>query len=155
MISGTTAKKARAAVGLLLDDGEARGDRSGAEGIGGAENGDDGKADGGGDVHGAGIVAEEEVALGEESGEIGDGSFAGEVDGRTLQFGGDGGGDGEFAGSAEENYVGIGVREQGVYRFGEAIRGPALAEPYDAPAPTAMRVAWGRAPASRRVCVAR
>src|SRR5882762_4135793 len=112
MISGATAKKARAAVGHLLDDGEAGGDRSGAFGIGGAENGDDGKADGGGDVHSAGIVAEEEVALGEESREIGDASFAGEVDRRTLQFAGDGGGDGEFAGGAEENYVGIGMREQ-------------------------------------------
>ena len=116
MIGGAAAEEAGAAVGLLLHDGEAWRDRGGAFGIGGAEYGDDGEADGGGYVHGAGIVAEEEVALREERGEIGDGGFAGEVDGGTLQFGGDGSGDGKFTGSAEEDYVGIGfgMREQGV-----------------------------------------
>lgn len=83
-------------------------------GIGGTKDGDDWEADGGGYVHGAGIVTEEEVALGKKCGEIGDGGFAGEVDGGTLQFGGNGGGDGEFAGSAEEDYVGVGVREESV-----------------------------------------
>ena len=118
MIGGAAAKEAGAAVGLLLNDGEARRDRGGAVGIGGTEDGDYRKADGGGDVHGAGIVAEEEMALGEKGGEVGDGGFSGEINGSALQFGGDGGGDGEFAGSAEEDYIGIGVgvgaREQGV-----------------------------------------
>src|SRR6266481_906010 len=103
MIGGAAAKEAGAAVGFLLDDGEARGNRGSAFGIGGTEDGDDREADGGGDVHPAGIVAEEEVALGEQSGEIGDGGFAGEVDGGALQFGGDRGGDGEVAGSGAEN----------------------------------------------------
>ena len=116
MIGGAAAKEAGAAVGLLLNDGDARSDRGGAIGIGGAEDGDDREADGGGYVHRAGIVAEEEVSLGEQRGEIGDGGFAGEVDGDAPQFGGDGGGDGEFAGRAEEDYIGVGVgtREQGV-----------------------------------------
>jgi hypothetical protein len=66
MISWAAAKETGAAIGFLLDDGETRSDRGGAVGIGGAEDGDDREADGGGDVHRAGIVAEEEMALGEE-----------------------------------------------------------------------------------------
>src|SRR5258707_13700129 len=112
MIGGAAAKEAGAAIGLLLDDGDARRDRGGAIGIGGTEDGDHREADGGGDVHGTGIVGEEEVGLGKEGGEIGDGGFGGEGDGGGLQFGGDRGGDGEFAGSAEENYVGVGVGKQ-------------------------------------------
>jgi len=126
MIGGAAAQEAGAAVGLLLNDGEARGDGGGAFGIGGAENGDYWETDGCGDVHGAGIVAEEEVALREERGEIGDGGFAGEVDGGALEFRGDGGGDGEFAGSAEEDYVGVGVRKKNVQSFGEAVGRPAF-----------------------------
>ena len=128
MIGGATAKEAGAAVGLLLNDGEAWGDWGCAFGIGGAEDGDDGEADGGGDVHGARIVAEEEVALGEESGKIGDGGFAREIDRGVVHFGGDGGRDGEFAGSAEEDYIGhgAGVRAEGVQGFGETIGGPAF-----------------------------
>src|SRR5216684_3378760 len=112
--AGRRAEESRAAVRLLLDDGDARCYRGGAIGIGGTEDGDDREADGSGYVHGAGIVAEEEVALGEESGESGDGGFAGEVDRGALQLGGDGGGDGEFAGSAKEDDVSVGAREQGV-----------------------------------------
>jgi len=126
MIGGAAAEEAGAAVGLLLNDGEARGDGCGAFGIGGAENGDYWETDGCGDVHGAGIVAEEEVTLREERGEIGDGRFAGEVDGGTLEFGGDGGGDGKFTGGAEEDHVGVGVRKVSVQGFGEAIGGPAF-----------------------------
>jgi hypothetical protein len=65
MIGGAAAKEAGAAVGLLLDDGDARRDRGGAFGIGGTEDRDDRKTDGGGDVHRAGIVSEEEMALGQ------------------------------------------------------------------------------------------
>src|SRR5579859_2822925 len=126
MIGGAAAKEARAAVWLLLDDGEARGDRGGAFRIGGTEDGDDREADGGGDVHRAGIVAEEEVTLGEESGEISDGGFAGEIDGVALQFGSDGGRDGEFAGGTEEEDVGIGMSEQRIESFGETVGGPAF-----------------------------
>lgn len=114
MIGGTAAEEARAAIGLLLDDGKTWRDRGGAFGIGGTEDGDDRKADGGGYVHGAGIVAEEEVALGKKRGEIGDDGFAGEIDRGALQFGGDGGGDWEFARSAEEDDVSVGVGEQRV-----------------------------------------
>jgi hypothetical protein len=114
MIGGAPAEEAGAAVRLLLNDGDARRNRGGAFWICGAKDSDDGKTDGGGDMHSAGIVAEEDVALGQECGEIGDGCFAGEVDGRRLQFGGDCDGDGEFARSAEKNDVGVGVREKGV-----------------------------------------
>ena len=59
MISWAAAKETGAAIGFLLDDGETRSDRGGAIGIRGTENGDHREADGGGDVHGTGIVAEE------------------------------------------------------------------------------------------------
>src|SRR5260370_28673714 len=114
MIGGTAAKEARAAIGLLLNDGDARRYRGGAFWIGGTEDGNNREADSRGYVHGAGIVAEEEVALGEERGGIGDRGFAGEGDGGAPQFCGDGGGNGEFTGVAEEYDVGVGLGEQGV-----------------------------------------
>src|SRR5260370_32507793 len=98
MIGGAAAKEAWAAIGLLLDDGDARGDRGGAIGIGGTEDGDHRGADGGGDVHGAGIVAEEEVALGKTGGGSGAGGFGGECVRCSLEFGGLLGGVGGVAG---------------------------------------------------------
>src|SRR5882724_679749 len=77
VIGGTAAQEAGAAVGFHLDDGAAGGDWSGALGVGGAKDSDDREANGGGYVHRAGVVADEEMALGEERGEIGDGGFAG------------------------------------------------------------------------------
>ena len=67
MVGGAAAQETGAAVGFLLNDGGAGSNGSGAEGIGGAKDGDDGQADGGGDVHRAGIISEEEMALREES----------------------------------------------------------------------------------------
>ena len=88
-----------------------------------------GKANGSGDVHGAGIVAEEKMALGEEGGQISDGGFAGEVDGLASHASDDGGGDGEFAGSAEEDDIGVAFGEETIGKFGETIGGQHLAEP--------------------------
>ena len=126
VIGGAAPEEARAAIGLLLDDGGAKSDRRGAVRIGGAEDGHDGEANGGGDVHGAGIIAEKEMALGEERGEIGDGGFAGEIDGGFCEIGGDGGGDGNFGGSAEKDDVRVAMREESIERLGEAIGRPAL-----------------------------
>ena len=68
MIGGAATEEAGATVGLLLDEGGSGRDGSCAVRIGGAKDGDDGEADGGGDVHGSRIVAEEEMALREERG---------------------------------------------------------------------------------------
>ena len=78
MIGGAATEEARAAVRLFLNDGAARRDGGRAERIGGAENRDDGQADRRGHVHGAGIVADEEMALRQERWEIGDRGFPGE-----------------------------------------------------------------------------
>ena len=77
MIGGAAAQEAWTAVGLFLNDGAARGDRRGAVRIGGTKYGDHRQADGGGDVHRAGIVADEEMALREECREVGDGGLSG------------------------------------------------------------------------------
>ncbi len=77
MIGGAAAQETWAAVRLFLDDGAARGDRGGALRIGRAEYRDHRQADGGGNVHRAGIVADEEMALREKCGKIGDGGFSG------------------------------------------------------------------------------
>ena len=60
--------------------------RRGAFGIGGTEDRDYRQADGCGDVHCAGIVSEEQMALREKRGQFGDGGFSCEVDGRMAQF---------------------------------------------------------------------
>ena len=92
----------------------------------GAEHSDNGESDSGGDVHRAGIVAEEDVALGEQGGKIGDGGFSGEVDGRTAKGCGNRRGDWGFGGSAEEDDVGIGMRGDGIQCLGKTIGWPAL-----------------------------
>src|SRR6266850_108744 len=90
MIRWAPPKKARAAVRFFLDDRVARRDRSRAKRIRGPEYGDDGKSDRGGNVHRAGIVADEEMALREQGGKIGDRRFPGEIDGWLPHPGGDG-----------------------------------------------------------------
>ena len=124
MIGGATAEKAWRAVGLLLNDGGARRDGRSAFRVGGAKDGDDGKTDGSSYVHGAGIVAEEKMALREKAGQSGDSGFAREVDGRALEFGGDGAGDGYFGWRAEEDDVGVVLGEERVDGFGETIGRP-------------------------------
>src|SRR5229473_1550457 len=81
MIRWAAPEKARAAVRFFLDDRAARRDRSCGQRIRGPEYGDDGKSDRGSDVHRAGIVADEEMALRQQGGKIGDRSFSGEIDG--------------------------------------------------------------------------
>ena len=125
MIGGTAAEEAGAAIGLLLDDGAARGDGDCAEGVGGTEDGDDGQTHGSGDVHGSGIVAEKKMALREQGGEIGDGGFAGEIDGLAAHVGDDGVGDGRLGGGSEEDdVVGVAVGEIAVGPFGETLGRP-------------------------------
>src|SRR5208337_2163351 len=126
MIGGAAAQKAWAAVRLLLDDANAWSDRCCAIGVGGSGDINYGKADGGGNVHRAGVVTEKKVTLRKEAGELGDGSFAGEVDGRAPQGTGDGAGNGSFTRSSEENDVGIVAGEEIVQCGSETVRRPAF-----------------------------
>ncbi len=126
MIGGAAPEKAGTTVGLLLNDSEARGDGRGTVRVGRTEDGDDGKADGSSNVHGARIVAEEEMALGEKGGKVGDGRFAGEIDGCASQVIGDGGRNGSFGGRAEEEDVRVRLRDSSIEGCSETIRGPAF-----------------------------
>lgn len=63
MVGGTMAEETGTAVGLLLDESGERRYRRCAIGVSGAEYGDDGQADGGGNVHGPGIISEKQMTL--------------------------------------------------------------------------------------------
>ncbi len=84
MVDGAFAEEAWTARRRLADDGLAFGDGRGAVGIGGAKDGHDGESSGGGDVHGAGVVADENVASGEVGGEVLRRRLADEIDGAGL-----------------------------------------------------------------------
>src|SRR5260221_11656606 len=71
MIGGAAAKEAWAAIGLLLDDGDARSDRGGGIWVGRTGDGDHREGGGGGGGHGTGIGGGEEVGIGKGGGEIG------------------------------------------------------------------------------------
>src|SRR6266850_788283 len=126
MIRWAAPEKARTAVRFFLDDGAARRDRSCAKRIRGSENGDDRKADRGGDVHRAGIVADEEMALRKQGGKIGDRSFSSEVDGRLPHPGGDRIRDGCLGSRSEQDHVGIVLCLKTTCEFGESRRWPAF-----------------------------
>ncbi len=82
---------------------------SGAAGFGGAEEADDGFAEGSCDVHGAGVVGDEEVAAAEGFDHAGQGGAAGEID--CVRAGGleDGLGEGLVMGSAEDDEAQAGL----------------------------------------------
>src|ERR1700722_2084156 len=63
MVGGAAAQETRAAVGFFLNDGAAWSDGGRAVGIRGTKNCHDWQADRGSHVHGARIVANEDVAL--------------------------------------------------------------------------------------------
>ena len=66
------------------------------------------------------------MALGEESREVGNRGFAGEIDGRPGKFSGDCGRNRGFGSGAEQNDVGVGVQDDAVESFRETIGGPAF-----------------------------
>jgi hypothetical protein len=63
MIRWAPAQKARAAIGLLLNDGAPWSYGRGAVRVGGPENTHDREANGRGDVHRSRIIADEKMAL--------------------------------------------------------------------------------------------
>ena len=89
MIGWAAPEKTWAAVRFFLDDGTARRNWSCAKRIRGPENGDYWKSDRSSNVHRAGIVADEQVALRQQGGKIGDRGFPGEIDRSLPHFGGD------------------------------------------------------------------
>ena len=100
-----------------MHDGAARRDRGRALRIGRTKHGDNGQSDCGSNVHRAGIVADEEMALRKQSGKVGDGRFSGKIDGRATHLGGDDVRNGHLCRGSEENDVGVGLRLEPVGKF--------------------------------------
>src|SRR4051794_13161473 len=89
MVDGAFAEEARAAFGMVPDDAREWAGGAGGDVVRGAEDGDGGDAEGGGDVHGPRVIGEEEAAGGGEVDELAEGSGAGEI-ARAGDLGGDG-----------------------------------------------------------------
>lgn len=67
------------AFGGVLEDADAVAEGPGLVGVGEAVEGDQGGAEGGGEVHAPAVVAEHDGGKGEDGGEVFHGGFAGEV----------------------------------------------------------------------------
>ena len=92
--------------GRLEEAGGRREDRAGAHGVGRTEEGEEGDAEGVGEVHAAGVVGDEEAAGTEARGVVGEGGAAREVfDAGGGKTGGDGAGERSVVGRAEEDEV--------------------------------------------------
>jgi len=89
-----------------------------------ADEGDDRRADGGGDVHGAAVVAEEKIELSREGGELADGERA--VDEHEVGLGGgaDGGEERLLGGAADEENPDIEFVLKTIAEGGEILGGP-------------------------------
>ncbi len=88
-VDGAVAAEAGAAFDVAADDGGGWAAWAGGGGFGGAEDGDDWSAEELGEVHGAGVVGEEETALAETGGEFFEGGLSGEVFGGGADEGGE------------------------------------------------------------------
>ena len=90
----------------------------------GTEQGDDGRADGGGDVHGAAVVTEEDVELREERGELADGKRAVEGDDVGFRVSPDFGDERLFGGAGDEEDLGAEFVLEAVGDGGKTVGGP-------------------------------
>src|SRR5258708_16318207 len=126
MINGAAPQETRTAIRPFLYHGAPRSDRSGAMRIRRTEDRDHRQADGGGNMHCAGIVADKQLATREERGEIGNRCLADQTNRRAFYSGGDRVGNLLFGGCSEENDLRVSVKAEAVYEIGEAIRRPAF-----------------------------
>jgi len=128
-IDGAGAEEAGATGGGVADDVVDGAEGTGEGGFGGAEEGDRGDIEEGGEVHGAGVIGEEEIAGAEFLVELGEGSFADEIDemrGGEVSGGDDGIGDGAIFFDAEDFPGAVGALVEGVESGGETLWEPAL-----------------------------
>ena len=104
--------------------------RAGLVGARGAEEGDDGLAQRGGEVHGAGVVGDEQFAPAEEFDELGQRGASGEVFAPVGRGAADGFRELPVAGATEEGEAEPGVvRGKLAAEFGKVRGGPALVVP--------------------------
>ena len=126
MVGWAVAEKTRAAIRFLLNDRAAWSHGGCAVGIRGTKHGNHRQAYTGRDVHRPGIVANEKMAVTEQSGEISDRSFLCEIDGGAVQFGSDCACDGRLSSRSEKNNISVTLRLQPVHELGKARRRPAF-----------------------------
>src|SRR5713226_10476899 len=105
MIGRTATEKTRTAVRLLLNEAAAWRDGRCSVRIGRAEHRDDRQANCRSNVHRAGIIADEEMALRQEGSQISNRGFPREIDGSPADFGANGRRSPCFGGSSEEDNV--------------------------------------------------
>ena len=84
VIAWALAQEAGTALDVAADDLMTVAKRGGPGGFGGAEDGDRGHTEGGREVHGAGVVADYQIAVGEFVTELGDAGLPGPVDGSNV-----------------------------------------------------------------------
>src|SRR6266849_4987113 len=90
MVDGAPAQEAGTAIGFLLNQSAARSERRRAVRIRGSKNCHNRETDCRGDMHGAGVVADKELAAGEERGKISNRGLANQADRWTLYSGSNG-----------------------------------------------------------------
>ena len=76
VIEGAGFEEAGATGDFMLGDGNGRAEGTGPSGFGGAEDGDGGFSEEGGEVHGSAVVAKDELSVGEPVGEFESGGFS-------------------------------------------------------------------------------
>jgi hypothetical protein len=136
VVDGALAEEAGAAINFFPDDTMAATEWGGEIGVRGAENGDGGHAEGGGEVHRTGIVRRDKVTATELIDEPSDRRLAGSVEARFIEEGGefftnaslggtavDGDADDEVGAPLAEQTHGPGITLDGV-TFRIAILGP-------------------------------
>src|ERR1700730_3037574 len=126
VVNGATPQKTRTAVRLFLHHGAPRSDRSGAMRIRRTKDRNDRQADGGGDMHSTGIVADKHLALREQRREVGNCRLAHQTNRRTSYPGSNRLRNLLFGCGSEKDDVRVCVEAKAVYKVGEAIRWPAL-----------------------------
>lgn len=104
--------------------------RAGAGGVGGAEDGDQGFSESGGDVHGAGVVSDDELGKTDPFDHFRQGRLAGQVEALARELSGDGAGEGLIGGTAEDGDLEVRLKAGEIEaELEEIVSGPAFIEP--------------------------
>jgi len=125
-VDGAFPEETGTALDVAADDGVTVPEWTGEGGLGRAEDGDDGHAEMGGEVHGAGVVGQEEMALQELVHEFLQSGFADEIPAFLAKASGDDLADRRIPGHAEERPGEFAIFGDGLSGFEETLGGVAL-----------------------------
>lgn len=104
--------------------------RASAGGVGGAEDGDQGFSEGGGDVHGASVIRDDELGKTDPFDHFGQGRLAGQVEALARELAGDGASERLIGGAAEDGDLELWVEAGEIEaELEEIVGGPAFIEP--------------------------